>query len=163
EPADPAAAKPNETAKPAPAPLDKDAADLLHATIDAAHDFLGGPDPAIPTPFACVKVPDLPAFGTDHIDKPEQSQLAARFIDWLLTGNRDGELLRRKALSVEAERDYRKTKRDLRDTRAKRRAHHHNAPADQDDKKAMSVWEREDAKLAKAIEEGEKKVKHADQ
>src|SRR5262249_22392482 len=106
----------NQEAKPKP-PLDKDTVELLHATIDAAHDFLGGPDSAIPTPFSCIKVPDVPGFATDHIDKSEQTQLAAEFIDWLLTGNRDGELLRRKSLSIEAEQDYRKTKRDLREAR----------------------------------------------
>lgn len=148
--------------QPAPTSPDKDAADLLHATIDAAHDLVGVPDPTVPAPFACVKVPDVPAFATDHVDKDEQAQLAAEFVDWLLTGNRDGALLRRKALAVEAERDYRKTKRDLREARAKRKKHHGAAPADQDDRKAMSVWEREDAKLAKAIEEGEKKVKQGD-
>jgi hypothetical protein len=153
----------DQNAKPAPKPLDKDTADLLHATIDAAHDFLGGLDPAIPTPFACIKVPDLPGFSTDHIDKSEQTQLAAEFVDWLLTGNRDGELLRRKSLSVEAERDYRKTKRELREARAKRKKHHCNAPSDEDSRKAMSVWEREDTKLAKSIEEYEKKIKEADQ
>src|SRR6185369_14301559 len=132
--------------KPAPVPappsaLDKDAADLLHAAIDNAHDFVGGTDAAIPTPLVCVKVPELPTFATDHIDKNEQAQLAAEVIDWLLTGNRDGALLRRKALSVESERDYRKTKRDLRQTRAKRKKHHQHTP-DQDSKKAMSIWER---------------------
>src|SRR5262249_14585120 len=55
--------------------LDKDTADLLHAAIDHAHDFLGGPDPGIPTPLACVKVPELPSFATDHIDRSEQAQL----------------------------------------------------------------------------------------
>ena len=118
--------------------------------------------PAIPTPLACIKVPELPAFATDHIDKHEQAQLAAEFIDWLLTGNRDGALLRRKALSVESERDYRKAKRDLRQARAKRKKHHHDAPADQDNKKAMSIWEREDAKLAKQIEDLENRIKQAD-
>src|SRR5262249_2080360 len=80
----------------------------------------------------------------------------------LLTGNRDGALLRRKALSVEAERDYRKTKRELKQTRAKRKKHHRITPVDQDNKKAMSIWEREDAKLAKLIEEYENKIKQAD-
>src|SRR5262249_55743123 len=83
------------------------------------------------------------------------------FIDWLLTGNRDGALLRRKALSVESERDYRKTKRDLRQTRARRKKHHQNTP-DQDSKKAMSIWEREDARLAKLIEGFEDRIKQAD-
>ena len=110
----------------------------------------------------CIKVPELPNFATDHIDRHEQAQLAAEFIDWLLTGNRDGALLRRKALSVESERDYRKAKRDLRQARAKRKKHHQNAPADQDNKKAMSIWEREDAKLAKKIEELENRIKQAD-
>src|SRR5262249_53250970 len=89
-------------------------------------------------------------------------QLAAEFIDWFLTGNREGVLLRRKALSIESERDYRKNRRDLRQTRAKRKRHHNSAPADQDDKKAMSIWEREDAKLAKKIEDLENRIKHAD-
>jgi hypothetical protein len=53
-------------------------------------------------------------FTTDHIDRHEQTQLAAEFIDWFLTGNSDGPLLRRKALSVESERDHRKAKRELR-------------------------------------------------
>src|SRR5262249_5835558 len=95
---------------PAPQALAREAAELLHACIDNAHDFLGGTELA---PFVCIKVPDLPTFGTDHIDKHEQAQLAAEFMDWLLTGNRDGTLLRRKALSIERERDYRKAKRDL--------------------------------------------------
>jgi hypothetical protein len=144
------------------AALDKDTAELLHAAINTAHDFTGGQDPAIPTPLVCLKVPDLPGFTTDHIDKREQAQLAAEFMDWLLTGNRDGALLRRKALAVECERDYRKTKRDLRQARAKRKKHHQKAPADQDDKKAMSIWEREDARLAKRIEDYEYRIKQAD-
>jgi hypothetical protein len=147
---------------PTPPLLDRDAAELLSAAIDHAHDFVGGSDPAIPTPLVCIKVPDLPNFATDHIDKSEQAQLAVEFIDWLLTGNRDGVLLRRKALAVETERDYRKTKRDLQQTRRKRRRHHRHPPADQDNKKAMSIWEREDAKLAKKIEEFENKIKQAD-
>ncbi|HTU20888.1 MAG TPA: AAA family ATPase [Gemmataceae bacterium] len=142
--------------------LGKEAADLLHAAIDTAHDFLGDSDGANPTPFACIKVPDLPGFATDHIDRHEQAQLAAEFIDWLLTGNDDGTLLRRKALSIESERDYRKTKRELRQVRGQRKKHHNNAPADQDNKKAMSIWEREDAKLAKKIEELENRIKYAD-
>jgi MoxR-like ATPase len=154
--------KPAKTARSAPSALDKDAADLLHAAITTAHDFVGGQDPSIPTPLACVKVPDLPDFATDHIDRDEQAQLAAEFIDWLLTGNADGELLRRKALSVESERDYRKMKRDLRQTRAKRKKHHQSAPIDQDDKKAMSIWEREDVKLARRIEDFENRIKQAD-
>src|SRR5262249_50422783 len=101
--------KPNQAPPPVPA-LDKEAADLLHAAINNAHDFVGGSDPAIPTPMVCIKVPELPTFAPDHIDKHEQAQLAAEFIDWLLTGNREGALLRRKALSVEMERDYRKTR-----------------------------------------------------
>jgi MoxR-like ATPase len=149
--------------KAAPPALAKEAVDLLHAAIDTAHDFLGGRDAAIPTPLVCVKVPELPGFATDHIDRDEQAQLAAEFFDWLLTGNRDGALLRRKALSVESERDYRKAKRDLWQTRAKRRKHHQGASADQDDKKAMSIWEREDARLAKKIEELENRIKYADQ
>jgi hypothetical protein len=148
--------------KPAPPVLDKEVAELLHASINYAHDFVGGCDPAVPTPLVCVKVPDLPTFATDHIERHEQAQLAAEFIDWLMTGNRDGALLRRKALAVDAERDYRKTKRELRQTRAKRRKHHQHAPADQDDKKAMSIWEREDARLARRIEEFENSIKHAD-
>jgi hypothetical protein len=155
--------KPNQNAPPAPPPaLDKEAVELLHAAINTAHDFLGGPDPAVPTPLACVKVPELPGFTTDHVDKGEQGQLAAEFVDWLLTGNSDGALLRRKALSVEGERDYRKARRDLRQARAKRKRHHQAAPADQDDKKAMSIWEREDARLAKTIEDLESKIKQAD-
>src|SRR5207245_6082544 len=51
---------------------------------------------------------------------------------------------------------------DLRAARAKRKKHHEHSPADQDDRKAMSVWEREDAKIAKAIEEAERKIKQAD-
>jgi MoxR-like ATPase len=151
--------------KPAPAAppgLDREAAELLHAAINHAHDFVGGGDAAIPSPLVCIKVPELPNFPTDHIDKHEQAQLAAEVIDWLLTGYRDGALLLRKALSVESERDYRKAKRDLKQTRAKRKKHHHRAPADQDDKKAMSIWEREDAKLAKAIEGLENRIKQAD-
>jgi len=142
--------------------LDKEAAELLHASINTAHDFLGGPDPAIPTPLACIRVPELPEFDTDHIDKTEQAQLAAEFMDWFLTGNRAGKLLRRKALSVERERDCRKAKRDLRQARASRKKHHQRAPADQEDKKAMSIWEREDAKLARKIEELEYKIQQAD-
>src|SRR5205085_3945816 len=53
-------------------------------------------------------------------------------------------------------------KRDLHQTRAKRKKHHHNTPADEDSKKAMSIWEREDAKLAKKIEEIENKIKQTD-
>ncbi len=148
-----------QAGKPA---LDKEAVGLLHAAIDTAHDFTAGGDAAIPTPFACIKVPELPAFATDHIDDDEEAQLAAEFFDWLLTGNRDGTLLRRKALSVESEREYRKTKRDLRQARAKRAKHHQRAPADQDDKKAMSIWEREDARLAKKVEDLDNRVKSAD-
>lgn len=151
--------RPREAASPA---LDKETAELLHAAINAAHDFVGGRDPAIPTPLACIKVPDVPTFATDHIDKDEQAQLAAEFIDWLLTGNRDGALLRRKALSVESERDYRKARRDLRQARSKRKKHHRHAPADQENKKAMSIWEREDAKLARKIEDLEYRIKQAD-
>jgi MoxR-like ATPase len=155
--------KPNQPAKPAPPPpLDKDSADLLHAAINTAHDFIGGHDPAVPTPFACIPVPDLPSFATDHIDKHEQAQLAAEFVDWLLTGNSNGKLLKRKALSIESERDYRKAKQDLRQTRAKRLKHHQHAPADQDNKKELSIWEREDARLAKTIEDLENKIKYAD-
>jgi MoxR-like ATPase len=148
-------------AAPAPPVVGKDAVELLHASIDNGHDFVGGCDPSIPRPLGCVKVPELPDFATDHIDKGEQAQLAAEFFDWLLTGNHDGELLRRKALAVEAERDYHKAKRDLQQTRAKRRKHHRDTP-DQDNKKAMSIWEREDGKLAKAVEELENKIKQAD-
>jgi hypothetical protein len=158
---DPPAGTQAQAAIPAAAALDRDTTELLHAAIDTAHDFLGGPDPAIPTPLVCIKIPDLPTFATDQIDRNEQRPLAAEFIDWLLTGNRDGALLRRKALSVECERDYRKAKRDLRQARAKRTKHHHNSP-DQDSKKAMSIWEREDAKLAKSIEELENKIKLLD-
>ncbi|HEY7309052.1 MAG TPA: AAA family ATPase, partial [Gemmataceae bacterium] len=163
ENADPAPnTTPEQAAKAAPVSLDKEAANLLHAAINTAHDFLGDADVTLPTPLLCIKVPELPNFVTDHIDRDEQAQLAAEFIDWLLTGNGDGALLRRKALSVESERDYRKTKRELRQARTKRKKHHHKAPADQDNKKAMSIWEREDAKLSKKIEELENKVKHAD-
>src|SRR5262249_30401332 len=119
--------------------LDTDTAKLLHASIDNAHDFVATGDTAIPRPLACIKVPELPDFPTDHIDKHEQGQLAAEFFDWLLAGNRDGVLLRRKALSIESEREYKKTKRDLRQARLKRKRHHRNAPADQEDKKAMSI------------------------
>src|SRR5262249_6639480 len=125
--------KQNQNPAAAPPALDKEATELLHAAIDNAHDFVGMRDPALPGPLVRIKVPDLPNFATDHIDKSEQAQLAAEFMDWLLTGNRDGALLRRKALSVETERDYRKTKRDLQQARAKRRKHH-NTPADQDSK-----------------------------
>jgi hypothetical protein len=142
--------------------LEKEAADLLHAAINTGHDFVGGKDPSIPMPLVCIKVPELPAFATDHIDKDEQAQLAAEFIDWLLVGNADGVLLRRKALSIESERDYRKAKRELAQAGTKRLKHHLNAPDDQDSKKAMSIWEREDAKLAKKIEEFEDKIKQAD-
>jgi hypothetical protein len=167
--------KPNQPAKPTPATLDKEAVELLHATINTAHDFLGEgsarasdevqpPQGAceLPSPLVCIKVPELPNFATDHTDTDEQAQLAAEFMDWLMTGNSDGTLLRRKALSIETERDYRKTKRELRQTRTKRKKHHHRAPADQDDKKAMSIWEREDAKLARKIEDLENRIKQAD-
>ncbi|OAI49376.1 hypothetical protein AYO44_06500 [Planctomycetaceae bacterium SCGC AG-212-F19] len=150
-----------EEAKRAPAHA-KDAVDLLHAALNTAHDFIGAHDPAVPTPLACIAVPELPGFTADHIDTHEQTQLAAEFIDWLLIGNRDGTLLRRKALSVESERDYRKAKRDLGFAGTKRLKHHLRAPADQDDKKAMSIWEREDAKLAKKIDDLENKIKYAD-
>jgi flagellar biosynthesis GTPase FlhF len=151
-----------QAAKPAPPVLDKEAADLLHAAIGTAHDFLGDGDAAIPTPLVCIKVPELPSFASDHIDRDEQAQLAAEFIDWLLTGSCDGVLLRRKALSVERESDYRKAKRDLQQARTKRKKHHQRASADQENKKAMSIWEREDAKLAKKIEELENRIKQAD-
>jgi hypothetical protein len=148
---------------PAESPLlDKEAAQLLYAAINTAHDFLGGSDPAIPTPLACIRVPELPEFATDHIDKNEQAQLAAEFIDWFLTGNRDARLLRRRALSVERERDYRKAKADLRQARAARKKHQQRAPADQEDKRAMSIWEREDARFARKIEDLDYDVKQAD-
>jgi AAA domain (Cdc48 subfamily) len=162
EAADPAAIPKTRPTPPAAPPLDKEVVELLHASINNAHDFVGRNDAAMPTPVVCIKVPDLPSFTTDHIDRTEQAQLAAEFIDWFLTGNSDGPLLRRKALTVESERDYRKTKRDLKQTRAKRKKHHHEAPDDQDSKKAMSIWEREDVRLAKQIEEFEKKIKQAD-
>jgi hypothetical protein len=142
--------------------LDKEAAELLYAAINTAHDFLGGADPAIPTPLACIRVPEIADFPTDHIDKSEQAQLAAEFVDWLLTGNRDGKLLRRRALSVERERDYRKARVDLRQVRVARKKHQRRAPADQEDKKAMSIWEREDARLARRSEDLEYQVKQAD-
>jgi len=154
--------KPNQVPQPTLVALDKEAVELLHAAINTAHDFIGSDDGAIPTAFDCIKVPELPSFATDHIDKDEQTQLAVEFMDWLLTGNCDGALLRRKALSVESERDYRKAKRDLRQNRGKRKKHHNRAPADQDDKKAMSIWEREDIKLARKIEELENRIKQAD-
>ena len=49
---------------------------LLHTAVNNAHDFVGGHDPAIPAPLVCVRVPDLPDFDTDHIDKHEPAQLA---------------------------------------------------------------------------------------
>jgi hypothetical protein len=107
-------------------------------------------------------VPELPEFDTEHIDKTEQALLATEFMDWFLTGNRTGKLLRRKALSVEAERDYRKAKADLRQARASRKKHHRKAPADQEDKRAMSIWEREDARLAQKIEDLEYRIQDAD-
>ncbi len=159
EPAAANVAPANTTATPAN--LDKDVAELLHAAINHTDDFLGGSDPTIPTPLACVKVPDLPTFVNDHVAKHEQTKLAGEFFDWLLTGQSDGPLLRRKALSVEAERDYRKAKRELGPAKAKR-AKHLAATPDDASKKAMSVWEREDAKLAKQIEDFETKIKNAD-
>jgi hypothetical protein len=153
--------KANQAARAAPV-MDKEVTDLLQAAIDTADDFLGDPDSAIPTPLVCIKVPDLPSFGTDHIDTDEQTQLAAELMDWLLTGDGSRTLLNRKALSVESERDYRKTKRELRQARSKRKKHHQRAPSDQDDKKAMSIWEREDARLARTIEGLEDKIKEAD-
>jgi hypothetical protein len=161
EPPTPPNAQQAQTPPPVPS-LDREAAELLHESINNAHDFVGGCDATIPTPLACIKVPDLPSFVTDHIDKDEQAQLAAEFMDWLLTGNRDGALLRRRALSVEGERDYRSTKRDLRQARAKRKKHHRDTPDEQESKKAMSIWEREDAKLAKQIDDCENKIKQAD-
>jgi hypothetical protein len=146
---------------PSPAAVEKEVAELLLAAIDHAHDFVDGADAAIPTPFACIKVPELPDFLTDHVDRGEQTQLAAEFMDWLLTGNRDGALLHRKALSIERERDYRKARRDLRLARLKRRKHHRKTPQ-QDDKKAMSIWEREDARLARTIEDLEYRIKQDD-
>jgi hypothetical protein len=154
--------KPEHAPIPAPPVPEKEVAELLHAAIDHSHDFVDGPDAAIATPMVCIKVPEVPDFATDHIDRGEQVQLAAEFMDWLLTGNREGALLHRKALSVENERDYRKAKRDLRHARTKRRKHHRKTPPDQNNKKAMSIWEREDAKLAKAIEDLEYRVKQAD-
>lgn len=142
--------------------LDRERIDLLHAAIDNANDFLGGSDAAIPQPLVCIRVPELPPFSTDHIDTHEQTQLAAEFFDWLLTGNCNGTLLRRKALSVESERDYRKARRDLQQAGKNRKKHQDNAPADQDNKKAMSIWEREDARQARTIEDLEKKIKQAD-
>src|SRR5262249_48040055 len=121
-----------------------------------------GTDAAIPAPLACVKVPELPSFATDHIDRNEQAQLAAEFIDWFLTGNRDGKLLHRKGLSVECEREQRKARRDLRQARIKRKRHHRHAPADQDDRKAMSIWEREDVRLARRIDDLENRIKQGD-
>ena len=91
----PATNKPNQTPPPPP-PLDKEASELLHVSINNAHDFLGSTDARIPTALVCIKVPELPAFVTDHIDRDEQTQLACELIDWLLTANGDGPLLRRK-------------------------------------------------------------------
>jgi AAA domain (Cdc48 subfamily) len=159
---EPETKRPQNAAPVSPPILDKEAMELLHASINNAHDFVGGSDGAIPTPLACIKVPELPNFGTDHIDKKEEAQLAAEFMDWLLTGTRDGALLRRKALAVEDEREYRRVKRDLRLVRARRKKHLNRAPTDQDDKKAMSLWEREDVKLARKIEDYEYRVKQAD-
>jgi MoxR-like ATPase len=149
--------------KPAPAPpqLDREVADMLHAAIDNAHDFVGGAEPAIPTPLVCIKVPELPSFLTDHIEKTEQAQLAAEFIEWLLTGNREGALLSRKALSVDEERDFRANRRELQRLRAKRRLHRQNSPADQEDKKAMYIWEREDAQLERRIDDLASRIKRA--
>src|SRR5262249_27108567 len=67
-------AKQNQGRPPAPPALDKEAAELLHAAIDHAPDFVGGRDASIPAPLACVKVPELPAFPADHIDKGEEAQ-----------------------------------------------------------------------------------------
>jgi hypothetical protein len=154
--------KPGQSREAATPVLGKEAADLLHAAINTAHDFLGDGDGALPMPFACIKVPDLPGFATDHIDQHEQAQLAAEFIEWFLTGKDDGALLRRKALSIESERDYRRAKRELRLARVQRKKHHQSAPADQDNKKAMWIWEREDARLAKKIEDLEHRIKYDD-
>jgi hypothetical protein len=153
-------AKPAPT-QPAQMPLDKETVDLLHAAIDSGHDFVGGRDAAIPTPLACITVPDLPSHCTDHIDRDEQAQLATEVIDWLLTGSCDGPLLRRKALSVESEKDYRRAWREVRQARLKRKKHHQKAP-DQDDKKAMSIWEREDGRLARHIDDLDRQIRQAD-
>src|SRR5262249_13254277 len=52
----PGEAPQTQTAPPTTAlVLDREAAELLHAAIDTAHDFLGGHDPAVPTPLACIK------------------------------------------------------------------------------------------------------------
>jgi hypothetical protein len=48
--------------------FDKEAADLLHASIDNTLDFMGGYDGTIPTPLKAIKVPELPHFDTEHID-----------------------------------------------------------------------------------------------
>ena len=44
--------------------------------------------------------PEATATGTVTTERQRVEQLAAEFIDWLLTGNRDGALLRRKVLPV---------------------------------------------------------------
>jgi hypothetical protein len=55
EPEDPPAEGTPKPIVPVTTPtLDKETAELLHASINNAHDFVGGADATIPRPFACV-------------------------------------------------------------------------------------------------------------
>lgn len=147
---------------PPPLVLDKEAVELIHACIDNSHDFLGEEEDQFVEPFTCIKVPDLPSFTTEHVESSERAQLASELMDWLLVGNRDGEILKRKSLSVECEKDYQRTKKELQALRKKRAKHRTKAPEDQDDRKAMSIWEREDDRIEREIEEMENKIKRYD-
>ncbi|MGE3808142.1 MAG: AAA family ATPase, partial [Gemmataceae bacterium] len=137
--------------------LGRDDAELIHECVNHAADFLG--DDSLN--LVCIEVPELPYLATHHFESKERGQLAAEIIDWLITGNKSGVLLRRVALHPERERDCLRAKKELRTARRKLARHRRNAPVEPHTRRAMSIWEREDEKLEREIESLETRIKEA--
>jgi len=94
-------------------------ASMLETCIDNSQDIFDDPNRV---KMRCITLPKLPTLGqaeTNHIQWNENKKLAREIMDWILFGDKSGELINRKTLSEADERKLRATVRKIDSTKKK--------------------------------------------
>ena len=134
---------------------------ILHATINRVADFVRGSDGKINPDLQCIELPRLPPVLYDQVDPKQRAEFGVQFFNWLLYGDKSGELLKLRALSPSREEAYNHRKRELEKSREELTRHRKKMPNEKS-RRAFKVWEGDEEHLRGRIHDLERDIRRDD-
>jgi AAA domain (Cdc48 subfamily) len=99
-------------------PLDVNLTNILHASVNAAHDFHANTLPLGVKSLRVIILPHTHKLDLDAVEPHEKTKLTVEYMDWLLFNKKDGVLLTRKEPFPAAKRELRNIEQDLQKKKA---------------------------------------------